>query len=171
MALVALTVHDTVEYVSDLDPAKTKETVPVDPNDPSKGTETRETIADGATVFLLRPLDVFLMGHIYDNASVISGKQGDDTVGIHTRINQTNIDAVRHGLAGFKNFMDRYGNPVRFKTQKTIVNGREYQVVHDDIMNMLGVRLIAELAQKIKDISEVSANEEKNSGSALPPSG
>jgi len=166
MALIALTVHDTVEYVSDLDPAKTKQFVPIDPSDPTKGEEEREVIGEGATVFLLRPLDVFLMGHIYDSASVISGKQGDDTVGIHTRVNQTNIDAVRHGLAGFRNFADKYGNQVRFKTQKAVVNGREYEVVHDDIMNMFGVRLISELAQKIKDISEVSKEEEKNSARA-----
>jgi len=171
MALRALAVSDTVEYVSDLDPAKVKKPVPIDPNDPSKGEEVREVIEEGATVFLLRPLDVFLMGYIYDNASTLSGKQGDDMVGIHTRINQTNIDAVRHGLAGFKNFCDRHGNQVRYRTQKAVVNGREYQVVADDIMNMFGVRLIAELADKIKSISEVSPEEEKNSVRASPQSG
>lgn len=163
MALIALTVADTVEYVSNLDPAKGKKPVPVDPNDPSKGEIIQDVIEEGATVFYLRPLDVFLMGYIYDNASTLSGKQGDDTVGIHTRVNQTNIDAVRHGLSGFKNFVDKHGNQVRFKTQKAVVNGREYEVVHDDIMNMFGVRLIAELADKIKEISEVSTDEEKNS--------
>lgn len=168
MALIALTVSDTVEYVSDLDPAKGKKPVPVDPNDPSKGEIIKEVIGEGATVFFLRPLDVFLMGYIYDNASHLSGRQGDDTVGIQTRINQTNIDAVRHGLAGFKNFCDRRGNQIGFKTQKAYVNGREYDVVHDDIMNMFGVKLIAELAQKIKDISEVSPEEEKNSAKASP---
>ncbi|MCL4743837.1 MAG: hypothetical protein KJZ83_00330 [Burkholderiaceae bacterium] len=162
---------DTVEYVSDLDPAKGQKSVPLDSNDPSKGEIITDDIGEGATVFLLRPLDVFLMGYIYDNASVLSGRQGDDMVGIQTRVNQTNIDAVRHGLAGFRNFCDKHGNQIRHRTQKAVVNGREYQVVSDEIMNMFGVRLIAELAQKIKDVSEVSKDEEKNSEKALPPSG
>ena len=163
MALIALTVSDTVEYVSDLDPAKSKQPVPIDPADPSKGTTMKEVVGDGATVFLLKPLDVFLMGYIYDNASTLSGKQGDDTVGIHTRVNQTNIDAVRHGLAGFRNYADRNGNAIPFKTQKAVVNGREYDVAHDDILKTLGIRLIQELADKVKEISEVSPDEEKNS--------
>jgi hypothetical protein len=149
MALVAMTTHDTVDYVSDLDPAKTKE-------------NGKDVIAEGATVFKLKPLDVFLMGHIYDNASVLRGAPGSQEVGIHTRVNQTNIETVRHGLAGLDNFADAKGNAIIFKTQKASVNGRPYDVVEDRIMNMLGVRLVAELADKVKSISEVTKAEEKN---------
>ena len=81
-------------------------------------------IDEGATKFKLKSLDVFLMGYIYDNASTLSGKQGTDEVGIHTRMNQTNIECVRHGLAGFMNFADAKGNQIAFKTQKAVVNGR-----------------------------------------------
>jgi hypothetical protein len=166
MALIALTVSDTVEYVSNLDPAKTKVKVPVDPLDLSKGEVSKTVIGEAATTFNLSPLDVFLMGYIYDNASTLSGKQGDDTVGIHTRMNQTNIDTVRHGLRGFTNFCDAKGNQIKFKTQKAVVNGRSYDVVHDDLMNVFGVRLIAELSDEIKRVSEVMAGEEKNSARA-----
>jgi hypothetical protein len=102
------------------------------------------------------------MGYIYDNASHVAGKQGSDEVGIHTRMNQTNIECVRHGLAGFDNFANAKGGVIVFKTQKAVVNGRTYDVVHDEVMNVMGVRLIQELASKIKSISEVSAAEEKN---------
>ena len=132
------------------------------PSDPSKGEIIRDVIGEGATVFFLKPLDVFLMGYIYDNASTLSGKQDSNEIGIHTRVNQTNIDAVRHGLAGFKNFLNKSGSQVAFKTQKAVVNGREYEVASDDTMNMFGVQLIQELASKVKEISEVSAEEEKN---------
>lgn len=162
MALIAMTVSDTVEFVSDKDPSKTTTKVPVDANDLSKGVRDEVTIGEGATIFFLGALDVFLMGYIYDNASSISGKQGDDTVGIHTRVNQTNIEAVRHGLKGFRNFVDAKGNQIAFKTKKAVVNGREYDVADDDTMAKLGLRLIQELAEKIKEISEVSADEEKN---------
>ena len=166
MALIALTVNDAVEYVSDRDPCKVKNRVPVDPSDPKKGTKEEVEIKDGATRFYCKPLDVFLMGHIYDNASRLSGKSGSDEVGIHTRMNQTNIDAVRHGLSGFENFADKKGNAVVFKTVKATVNGREYDVAADSVLEALGIQLIQELATEIKRISEVSAEEEKNSAEA-----
>lgn len=171
MALIALTVNDAVEYVSDRDPCKVKHRVPVDPSDPKKGTKEETEIKPGATKFFLKPLDVFLMGHIYDNASVLSGKSGSDEVGIHTRMNQTNIDAVKHGLAGFENFADKTGNAVKFATVKAVVNGREYDVANDKVLEALGIQLIQELAGEIKRISEVSTDEEKNSDVASPPSG
>ncbi|WP_113155966.1 hypothetical protein [Nitratireductor sp. OM-1] len=162
MALIAMTVSDTVEHVSVKDPARTVTKVPVDENDPSKGMRDQVNIADGATKFFLKPLDVFLMGYIYDNASSLSGKEGSDEIGIKTRVNQTNIDAVRHGLAGFQNFLDAKGTHIKFSTVKIAVNGREYEVADDETMKKLGIRLIQELAARIKEISEVSAEEEKN---------
>jgi hypothetical protein len=164
MALKAMTTADTVEYVSDLDPAKVYDEPPA--ADGAKPIERTFTVGPGATTFKLRPLDVFLNGYIYDNASQLSRKEGDESVGIHTRINQTNIEAVRHGLAGFTNFTDAKGGDVKFETQKAVVNGRPYEVVNDAVMNKLGLRLIQELAAKIKEISEVSKAEEKNSAGA-----
>jgi hypothetical protein len=169
MALIALTVSDTVEFISDRDPAKQKQPKLIDPSDPPKGQIIQDVVGEDATRFYLSPLDVFLMGHIYDSASILSGKSGSDEVGIHTRVNHTNIEAVRHGLKGFKNFDGKDG-PVRFRTQKAIVNGREYEVVADAVMNRLGIQLIQELATKIKAISEVTADEEKNSAPGSQPS-
>lgn len=163
MALVALTIASTITYVSDRDPSKQVVDVPIDPEDLSKGAKKETRIGDGATKFFLKPLDVFLKGYIYDNATHLVGKSGTDDVGIHTRINQTNIDAVRFGLAGFENFSDASGNPVKFKTVKDNVNGREYDAVATDVLNTLGLELIGELASQIKSASEVSAEEAKNS--------
>jgi len=171
MALIAMTTADTVDHVSDLDPCKRKQKVFRDPENPSAGYDLKDEILEGATVFKLRPLDVFLMGFIYDSASVLRGTEGSAEIGIHTRVNQTNIEAVRHGLSGFENFTDPKGGVVKFKSQKAVVNGRSYEVAHDDIMNMMGVKLIQELAAKVKEISEVSPAEEKNSVVVLPPSG
>ena len=170
MALIAMTIADTVDYVSDKDPSKTYKDVPIDAEDASKGTKKVAVIGEGATVFKISPLDVFLMGHIYDNASVMTGKQGSDEVGITTRMNQTNIEAVRHGLKGFSNFTDAQGNAILFASQKAVVNGRPYTIVADVTMNQLGIQLIQELANQIKTISEVSPALEKNSETASQPS-
>lgn len=166
MAIAAMTVHSTVTYVSDKDPSKVVTQVPLDPADPTKGTVTHTEIREDATTFLIRPLDVFLLGHIYDNASLLTGKSGSEEVGIHTRVNKTNIEAVRHGLIGFENFARKDGTPIRFTTTEVHVNGRDYTVASDDVMSALGIQLVQELAGKIKEISEVSAVEEKNFASA-----
>lgn len=166
MGLIAMTTADTVDYVSDLDPSKKTSFVPVDPAQPEGATKKVTEIQPGATIFKLRPLDVFLMGFIYDNASSLTGRQGTDEVGIHTKVNQTNIDAVRFGLANISGFSDATGNVVQFKTQRVVVNGRTYDAVADAIMSMIGIRLISELAVQIKRISEVSAEQEKNSAGA-----
>jgi len=162
MALVAMTTADAIDYVSDLDPSKRPTKTPRDSNDPSKGYVEGFEILPGATTFKLRSLDVFMMGTIYDNASMLRGQDGSNEFGIQTRVNQTNIDTVRHGLIGLTNFSDSRGNAVQFETQKAVVNGRPYDVVSDKVMNCFGVRLISELATQIKEISEVTAAEEKN---------
>jgi hypothetical protein len=166
MALIAMSSSDVLDFVSDLDPAKSQKSTLIDPNDPSKGEIMDEVIGSGATVFELKSLDVFLMGYIYDNASTLSGEQGSNAIGIHTRMNQTNIEAVRHGLVGFRNFADAKGKHIQFSTQSIVVNGRKYEVASDDTVTRLGIRLIQELASKIKEISEVTADEEKNSAKA-----
>lgn len=163
MAIKALTIGDTFEYVLDADPSKTTKDVPVDPADPAKGTRKETLIEPGATIFGLKALDVFLMGYIYDNASSLRGKQGSDEVGIHTRMNQTNIDTVRFGLAWVKNFQDSKGNEVSITKVKATVNGREYDAASDNIVSLLGLRAIGELAQQIKEASEIGEDEEKNS--------
>jgi len=164
-----MTSADAVEYVSDLDPCKVKTKTFRDPEDPSKGFIESWEIQPGATVFKLRSLDVFLMSMIYDNASRLMGKEGSQEFGIQTNVNQTNVQAVRHGLIGFSNFSDSKGNAIQYSTQKENVNGRPYDVVADKVMNCFGVRLIQELAAKIKEISEVTpADEKKSEGQSLP---
>jgi hypothetical protein len=166
LALLAMTPADVLDYVSDADPSKkkVKKEIKGAAGEPAVTKDVTE-IGPGATVFKLKGLDVFLMGWIYDNASTLSQSNASE-VGIHTRINQTNIEAVRHGLAGFTNLTDAKGGQVPFKTQKAVVNGREYEVVADETLNVLGIRVIGELAREIKKISEVSGQEAKNSAGA-----
>lgn len=173
MALRALTTAESVEFVSTTDPDYKSTLVPRDPADPDAGTMEVITIGDTASRFRIRPLDVFLMAHIYDNASSLVGKSGSEEVGIKTRVNQTNIDTVRFGLVGLP---DNWGDPrrgslVKFAVEKVEVNGREYTSVTEPVLRSLGLQLIQEMATKIKAISEVSADDEGNSEGASLPSG
>ena len=167
MALMAMTTSDVIKYVSDKDPAKIRKTVPIDPEVPEGDKREEVIIGPNATVFHLAPLDVFLMGYIYDNASSLTGRQGGTEIGIQTKMNQTNIEAVRFGLIQVDNFLDdKSGKLVSLKRVKSALAGRRYDAVPDEIMTKLGVQLVGELAAEIKRISEVSEAEVKNSDEA-----
>jgi hypothetical protein len=162
MAIRAMTLGDTFEYVSEKDPCKVKQETQIDPKDASKGNIIDWHVKEGATKFFLAALDLFLMGHIYDNSQAITGTPGSAQIGITTRMNQTNIDTVRFGLRGFENFKDAKGNDIKFTTTDIQLNNRDYKVASDEVLKNLGIRLVAELAGKIKEASEVSSGDEKN---------
>jgi hypothetical protein len=173
MALFASTTADTVEYVSRKDPARgDHKPVWVDEKDKSKGevltsADIQKFRENGATIFVLKPLDVYLMGTIYDNASVLRGSQDSETIDIHTKTNATNIDAVKYGCVGFENFRVKGdGNPtLKYESEEVMLAGREYRVMKPHLLTAIrDITLIAELADRIKKISEVDTDEEKNSG-------
>lgn len=162
MAVRALVLSATLTHVLTSDPSYSVPKIPVDPEDLSKGhTFGEPVIGEDATKFTYRPLDVFLMSHIYDRASIMS-QSSDGGTDLKTRINETNIDAVRYGLSGFSNFIGADGNEVPFKTVSRVINGREYQTVTDEIIAMFDVSSLAELAGKIKDASTIKKAVEKN---------
>ena len=162
MALIGITRAETRQYVSETDPSRTVRTVPVDAADAAKGTREEVVVEDGATVFELGVLDVFLMGMIYDKSTSITRGSDSEDVGFQTRVNQTNIETVRYGLQGWRNFRDPDGGELAFAAEQRFVNGRAYQAVSDPCLNKLGIRLIRELGQEIKAKSEVTGRDAKN---------
>lgn len=168
MALIGISRTDTFDYVSNDDPCKHRHPKMLDVQgsdarivDPNGGFE--EVVDDGATVFKLGVLDVFLMGMIYDRSTSVHRGLSDDDVTMRTAINATNIETVRFGLKGWTGFKDPRGSEIRFEQVKRVVNGADYEVASDGMLKLLGLRLIGELAQQIKEASEVSRAEAKNS--------
>lgn len=162
-----MSISDTVKHVSIYDPARIVTKVPVDPNDPSGPTKEEVTYGDDATIFRLSSLDVYLMADIYDNTSAWSQNQataGEAT--LRTKLNKTNLEACRFGLRGWSNFKDAKGNDITLEKVNITYNGRDYEVVSDTSLQMLGIRLVNELGAKIKELSNVSRAEEKNSEGA-----
>jgi hypothetical protein len=163
MALVGISAAEAQDYVSDMDPCKRVIETPVDPADPSKGVKKETVIDEGATVFSLAGLDCFLMAKIYDDTSHLTRNTAEVAeFGLKTRINQTNVEAVRYGLKGWEHLTDAKGNDMPFSTVKRTHDGREYTVASDACLARLGVRLISELGDRIKAMSEVTKAEAKN---------
>ncbi|QIG66822.1 hypothetical protein EVB27_153 [Rhizobium phage RHph_TM16] len=162
MAVKALVLSTVLTHVLSTDPSRKVVTKPVDPEDASKGTKTEIVIDADATVFSYKPLDVFLMGYIYDRASILS-QSGDGSTDMKTRLNETNIDAVRFGVTSIANFLEADGsNHVQFKMVKRVVNGREYDAIPDEVLIKLDAGAIGELAFKIKEASSLQKEDEKN---------
>jgi len=167
MALVGISKAETIEYVSDDDPCKTVKKVPIDAvQGLLGGTKDEEIIVDGATKFTLGTLDVFLMGMIYDRASTITRDDEAGAIGMSTKLNSTAIDACRYGLRAWENFQDAQGSDLKLTFVKKVVMGRDYQAVTDDCLASMGIRLVAELGNKIKEISNVTRADTKNSAAA-----
>lgn len=162
MALIAMSVGDTIRYVSDLDPCKRKEQRPVNPEDENSPMEEITVIDPGATVFLLAGLDNFIDANILDNASNLIGRDGSDEVKIQTMANATYLEIVKFGLRGWERFLDAGGNEVRFKSKKINKSGREYTIAAEESINLLQPDLIRELANKIRSYTTVSPAQAKN---------
>lgn len=166
MALIGVSRSETFDYVSEHDPCRVTIEVPIDPENPEKGTRTEVDIAAseerGATIFKLSVLDVFLMGMIYDKTTSVTRTDDDAGVGIQTKINQANIEATRFGLRGWRNFQNREREQLEFLTEEKSLGARNYVVASDISLNRLGIRLVRELGQEIKQRSEVSGREAKN---------
>ena len=163
MALFARTTVSSVEFVSRLDPDVTVSEVPVDKNDPKKGTKEVKVAKKGASRFKIAPLDVFLMAHIQDNASTLSKKGDSEDVGISTHIRASNIEMVRYGLRELpSDFKDTDDHPITYVVEERTVNNRTYVTVQDSVLEALGIGLVDEMAEAIRELSEVSPTAEKN---------
>ena len=139
MALTGTTYRESFEYISERDPAKTKE--------------------DGATVFTLGNLPADLRSSIKD--SVLGLTEGN----LRMNTMASNLEAVRYGLKGVHNYVDEEGNQIKFKTEQMPVHryGGEFVRVHEDFLNTMPDWLISELAQRILSANAVSKEERKNS--------
>lgn len=141
MAITGLSTSETEEYISQHDTAKTEE--------------------DGATIWLLGALDAYTRARIGDNAMIM--EQSDDgssrfKISSGTR----NLEAVKFALRGWRNFPDTEGNENVHKTQSTFMNGKTYQILTDELLNIIPQSIVNELGAKIIEVNSLMMEEEKN---------
>lgn len=72
------------------------------------------------------------------------------------------IEVVRFGVKGIENFRNKQGVVVPFLTVVKYVNGRSCNVVHDDIMDIIPLKVIGDIGAKILEISSLTDDETKN---------
>lgn len=72
------------------------------------------------------------------------------------------IEVVKFGLIGFEGFKDIKGNIIAFATQTKSIGQRNFNIVKDDIINIMPIDLIIELGGKILEMTKLTEQEIKN---------
>lgn len=155
MALIAVSMDDRDLYVSKSDPARQK--IIIEATEDVPATVEEKIDMENATVFELSPLDVRTFARIKDSTMQMSQFSG-----VSVNVNAANLETVRHGLKGWRNFVDAEGKDVPFFTEKVPQGSRTLHLPTDQTLSMLGFELVKELAERIKEITQVSAAAEKN---------
>ena len=117
------------------------------------------------TVFNLGLLDSHLRAFIEDQTTSFefSSKNPKDPAKANINASKRNLMVVKFGLKGLENFIDpRDKKPVKFDTASVPVNGKNYNVVTDEIVSMFPKALIDELADVILAENTLSEDERKN---------
>lgn len=138
---------DTIKYVSKDDP---------DRDDPAK-----------ATIFVLGALDGICHEKINDMATTYEFDPRQPAEGKAKTVfnyNEISLDILRLGLRDIQNAVDPQTNkPLKFDTVASTKYGKSRNIVADSIIAMMPKKLRAELVKKIREISNLSEEEEKNS--------
>ena len=124
-----------------------------------------ETDAGNPTVFNLGLLDSHLRAFIEDQTTSFefSSKNPKDPAKANINASKRNIMVLKFGLKGLENFLDpRDKKPVKFDTVSVPVNGKNYNVVSDEIISMFPKVLIDELADVILSENTLGGDEAKN---------
>ncbi|MDD5736683.1 MAG: hypothetical protein PHH20_00135 [Candidatus Omnitrophica bacterium] len=124
-----------------------------------------ETDAGNPTIFNLGLLDSHLRAFIEDQTTSFefSSKNPKDPAKANINASKRNLMVLKFGLKGLENFLDpRDKKPVKFDTVSVPVNGKNYNVVSDEIISMFPKVLIDELADVILSENTLGGDEAKN---------
>jgi hypothetical protein len=72
------------------------------------------------------------------------------------------LEVVKFGLRGFENFKDKDGKDVQFTTETKELYSRTYNLVSNNIINIIPIDIIIELGGRILEITKLTEQEIKN---------
>lgn len=160
MAIRAINTAATKNYVSELDTS-------VD----EKGNPLPE-----ATVWKLGAMDSYIQAHVTSKSTSYAVKEGIDVSSLKGKDKEEvsnsmdyRIDAhamfievCRFCIRGWENFEGVDGKPVKFKTVKTNLRGRMYDVVDSELLAQIPIEIMQELYVEVNNLSNLSDTDVKN---------
>jgi len=121
---------------------------------------------EGATVFMLRPLDGNQRAIIRDALLSVQGSvvQGANvTPVISVSINASAYEACRFGIVGWSNFTDEDGNLIPFEMEEDMVGRTAIKVARRSCIARIDVDDAQEIMREVMGQSTLSKAEEKKS--------
>ncbi len=116
---------------------------------------------ENPTIWIIGALDSITKIRLLAALSPMEQKEGNEDFVAKIDPLQFNLELVRFGLKGFKNFKLN-GADVEFKTKKLNKFDMSYNVLSDDIIKMIPIKVLNILADKILGAQELSRLDEKN---------
>lgn len=117
-----------------------------------------------ATTFKLAAIPSRIYTALKDDAArFITDASADGGMRTDFKPNMQSLEIVRFGLKGIQNLCDVDNVPVEFKTQKYRFNGAFYDVLHEDVLALLDIDTVRELATEIRKLCELDPAQAKNS--------
>ncbi len=120
------------------------------------------------TLWKIGVIDTMIMSEIRDKITVFEADREVDpsaqsrTARTKLNLHMADIEYVRHGLKGFTNFCDSNGNAIMFRTERRFCAGKQMDVVSEEILSIIPMPIIEELAFYIKNKNVLSEQEIKN---------
>jgi hypothetical protein len=122
---------------------------------------------DDPTWWILGVIDAVLLAKIEDKLMLfrVGGEQADEDGSTETKlkVNERNIEIVRYGLKGYRNFKDAEGKEIPFRTVSAVRSGRNVKIVEDATIRRIPPNVLKELAEQILEGNALSEEEVKNS--------
>ena len=115
------------------------------------------------TIWLLGTIDAVLLAQLEDDLLhfKVGAEEGDTETKL--KMNEKNVEVVRHGLKGFTNFTDNGGAEVRYQKRSVTRAGRSVSVMEDATLRRIPAPIIRELAEQILAGNSLTEDEVKNS--------
>ena len=121
---------------------------------------------DNPTIFIIGILDSLLTAKLTDSSVTYRfnpDAPGDSAAETKWNIAEQDMEFVRFGLKGIKNFKDKKGNDLSFKTVKKKIGNSEYNIVSDETLKYIPRYAIREIANFIAKENRVTEEQRKNS--------
>lgn len=149
MALIGITKFETEDYICRADPDRTEEA--------------------GASIFVLGALTPEQRAFITDKGGSAQEWDENGNPRLVNRFGSRNLEAIRMGLRGWRQFRDKDGNDIPFNTIKRNVNGVIYDIPDNATIAILGVELVTELGEAILERNTMLEGVRKNLNGVAPP--
>ena len=125
--------------------------------DPDRGTPS-------ATKFTIATLDSRVAGKLRDMSTTmhLDPQRPDDEVETSINMEDVNFQTVQFGVSWWENLLDEDKNEIEYKTIGRRLGGKSYKIIDPDVLALVPLSVIQELADEVRKVNEFEEGQEGN---------